>query len=191
MTLWRLHGASLTHCSLIELTGNCSVSRFDWYCDFENTAPFHVSNILRRFNECDANFRSKRDNRFVASESFFVIYYRDRKQSTDSTHLRARVCVCVFLKRSIFFSGEGHINSRVKRSRGQMSRDRVRRRPRTVPRFDGIVPYRRTLARHQLFIHGRLRRQGILQCWNCNTPRRVESKFIFCASKWLFWKKLF
>ena len=43
-----------------------------------------------------------------------------------------------------------------------MPRHGVRGRTRPVPRPDGTVPDRGSVARHKLPVHGRLRRPGIL-----------------------------
>lgn len=53
-----------------------------------------------------------------------------------------------------------------------MPGDRLRGRPRTVPRPDGAVPHRRALAGHQLFVHGGLRRPRVLQRRDCHIARR-------------------
>lgn len=70
------------------------------------------------------------------------------------------------------FAGKGDINEGVQCARGEMPGNRVRRRARPVPRPDGIVPHRRTLARHQLSVHGRLRGPWILQRGDCHIARR-------------------
>lgn len=53
-----------------------------------------------------------------------------------------------------------------------MPGNRLRGRPRAVPRPDGAVPHRRALARHQLPLHGGLRRPRVLQRRDSHIARR-------------------
>lgn len=56
---------------------------------------------------------------------------------------------------------------------GAMPGDGVRRRPRSVPRPDGAVQDRRQVSRHQLPVHGRLRRQRLLLCGDGHAARHT------------------
>ena len=61
-----------------------------------------------------------------------------------------------------FFSGQGDPDEGVECPRGEVPRDGMRRRARSIPRLDGVVPDRGEVARHKLPVHGGLRRQRIL-----------------------------
>lgn len=65
-----------------------------------------------------------------------------------------------------FQPGKGDPDKGVKRSRGEMSGDCVRRRARPVSWPHGAVQDRREVSRHKLLVHGRLRGQRILLCRN-------------------------
>ena len=69
-----------------------------------------------------------------------------------------------------FFSGQGDPDEGVECPRGEVPRDGMRRRARSIPRLDGIVPDRGEVARHKLPVHGGLRRQRILLRRNSHTP---------------------
>ena len=56
-----------------------------------------------------------------------------------------------------------------------MPGDRLRRRPWSIPRLDGIVPYRGQVSRHQLPVHGRLRWQRLLLSGNRDSAGDSES----------------
>lgn len=62
----------------------------------------------------------------------------------------------------ISIPGKGDSGQGVKCSGSKMPGDSVRRRSRPVSRPDGAVSDRRTLARHELLVHGRLRRPRLL-----------------------------
>lgn len=70
-------------------------------------------------------------------------------------------------------SGKGDTDQGVERAGGEMPSDCMWGRARSVPRPDGAVPYRRSLAGHQLLVHGRLRRSRVLQ--------RGDSHIACCA----------
>lgn len=57
-----------------------------------------------------------------------------------------------------------------------MSSDSMRRRARPVPRPDGAVPHRRSLARHQLPVHGGLRGPRLLQRGDRHPARGAQGK---------------
>lgn len=59
---------------------------------------------------------------------------------------------------------------------GAMPSDGVRRRPRSIPRLDGAVQDRREIPRHQLPVHGRLRRQRLLLGGDGHTARHIKGK---------------
>lgn len=57
-----------------------------------------------------------------------------------------------------------------------MSGDCLRRCTRSIPRSDGAVSDRRTFARHQLLVHGRLRGSRLLQRGNGDFAGGPEGK---------------
>lgn len=74
----------------------------------------------------------------------------------------------------VYFKGERDSGEGIKRSGSQMSGDSVRRCSRPISRFNGAVSNRRSIARHELLVHGRLCWSWLLLCGNSDTPRRSQ-----------------
>lgn len=68
-------------------------------------------------------------------------------------------------------------------SLGAMPGDGVWRRPWSVPRPHGAVQDRRQVSRHQLPVHGRLRRQRLLLRGDGHAARHVKGKLFICKCR--------
>jgi hypothetical protein len=71
--------------------------------------------------------------------------------------------------------GQGNTARRIKCAAGRCTRYSVWGYPWSILRFGRIVPHRRPLSGHELFVHGRLRRPGLLLARNGYVARGIKS----------------